>query len=202
MRTLRTTLLAIAAVLILIFVVGLFLPSEAHVERSTTIDAPPDVVYSQISDFTTWPAWSAWFDNDPTMEATFSEKSSGIGASYSWSSENSGAGEMTIMEADPPNSMKTLIDFGEMGISNGSWKLVPAGENSTKVTWGFDSELSGILDRYMGLAMDSFLGPDFEQGLAKLKTLAEEVYAEKIKEEQAAQEAAAAAADSTQTMIE
>jgi len=42
-------------------------------------------------------------------------------------------------------------------------------ENGTLVTWTNEGELAYPLMRYFGLLLDNMLGPDFEQGLARLK---------------------------------
>ena len=34
-------------------------------------------------------------------------------------------------------------------------------------------KLEGMMDRWFGLLMDRFIGPDYDKGLAKLKALAE-----------------------------
>jgi len=36
------------------------------VERSITIDAPPERIYDQIADFRSWPGWSPWEDVEAT----------------------------------------------------------------------------------------------------------------------------------------
>ena len=42
------------------------------------------------------------------------------------------------------------------------------------MTWGYDSTFKGnLLGRYFGAMMDGMLGPDYEKGLAQLKTLIE-----------------------------
>jgi hypothetical protein len=42
------------------------------------------------------------------------------------------------------------------------------------VLWGFDAEHGmNPLARWFGLLFDRMIGPDFEQGLAKLKTVME-----------------------------
>ena len=51
--------------------------------------------------------------------------------------------------------------------------LEPAG-SGTRVTWGFTSNLgSNPVMRWMGLMFDRWIGPDYEQGLANLKKVAE-----------------------------
>ena len=106
------------------------------------------------------------------MKVTYSSNNPvGKGSYYSWMGEKSGEGKLTILEEVPNQSIKTQLDFKGMGTSYGKWKFEETG-NGTKVTWGFDSELSGFT-KWMGLTMDSFLGGQFEEGLAEIKKLAE-----------------------------
>ena len=76
-------------------------PSEFRVSRSSTIAAPPAVVFEQVNDLHKWDAWSPWAKIDPNMKQTFDGPPSGIGASYSWAGAKVGAGKMTITGSEP-----------------------------------------------------------------------------------------------------
>ena len=92
-----------------------------------------------------------------------------------WSSDNPdvGSGSQRIIEYDPPNYAELALDFGTMGRAIASWDLVPS-ETGTTATWGFRSDLKGIPEKWFGLMFDRWIGPDYEKGLAKLKTVAEQ----------------------------
>ncbi len=143
------------------------LDGKYDVNRSVYIDATPEMVYAEVSDFKTWPEWSSWFEKDETMKAEFGDPSQGVGATYSWTSENQGSGDMVILEAEPGKSMKTQINFGGMGSSNGYWMFEPK-DGGTQVTWGFKGEMPFFF-RFMAANMDEGVGPDFEKGLSNLK---------------------------------
>ena len=59
-----------------------------------------------------------------------------------------------------------------MGTAQSSLQLVPV-DGGTRVTWGFKTEAQGVLDRWMSLLFDDWVGADYEKGLARLKALAE-----------------------------
>jgi uncharacterized protein YndB with AHSA1/START domain len=101
------------------------LDGKYDVQRSVYIDATPELVYAEVSDFKTWPEWGPWFAKDSTMQAQFGDQTQGEGATYSWTSENQGSGDMKIVAAEPGNSMETKINFGGMGSSNGYWTFTP-----------------------------------------------------------------------------
>ncbi len=143
------------------------LDGKYDVKRSVFIDATPELVYAEVSDFKTWPEWGPWFAKDSTMQAQFDDQTQGEGASYSWTSENQGSGDMEIVAAEAGKSMETKINFGGMGSSNGYWTFEPK-DGGTEVTWGFRGEMPFFF-RFMAANMDEGVGPDFETGLNNLK---------------------------------
>ncbi len=72
----------------------------------------------------------------------------------------------------PTPDVAVDLDFGAMGKSQSFWDLKPEG-TGTSATWGFKMKLDGMMDRWFGLLMERFIGPDYDKGLAKLKALAE-----------------------------
>ncbi|MGB9142681.1 MAG: SRPBCC family protein, partial [Aestuariivirga sp.] len=92
----------------------------------------------------------------------------------SWASNNPnvGSGSQVITESVPNSRVGVDLDFGAMGKSQAYWDLKPEG-TGTSATWGFKMKLDGMMDRWFGLLMDRFIGPDYEKGLARVKALAE-----------------------------
>ena len=68
MSWLKRILTTSASLLVAIMIIGLILPSQVHVERTITIDARPQKIYSFISDFKKWEQWSPWAKIDPDAE--------------------------------------------------------------------------------------------------------------------------------------
>ena len=163
-------------VLVAIIIVGgsFFLPSQAVVTRSAEIAAPPEKVFAIVGDMRRFNEFSPWAELDPNIEYKYEGAESGIGQKMSWSSDNAnvGSGSQTIVEYQPPNRVASELDFGSMGKALASWDLEPSG-TGTKATWGFQSELGGIAERWFGLMFDRWIGADYEKGLAKLKAAAE-----------------------------
>ncbi|MEM9450406.1 MAG: SRPBCC family protein [Cyanobacteria bacterium P01_E01_bin.6] len=159
---------------------GLVLPSTVHVEREIVINAQPDDVFALISDFNEWDAWSPWAKLDPDADMTI-EGGAGIGQTMSWSSENPqvGSGSQEIVAMDAPNSLKTYLDLGEMGVADASFALIPENDG-TRVVWSLDTDsrervplVKQPISTYFGFFMDAMLGGDYETGLQNLKSLAE-----------------------------
>lgn len=146
------------------------------VERSATIEAPPEQVYARIADFHRWQRWSPWEDLDPDQQRTYSGPDAGTGARYAWSGNRKvGQGRMQITEATEPSRVQIDLVFEK------PWKaqnvtvftIAPAGSGS-HVHWSMTGRKT-VATRVMGVfkSMDAMVGPDFERGLARLKADAE-----------------------------
>lgn len=177
MKALRVVLLILAALLAIYLILCLAGPKRIDVTRTATIDAAPATIFSTISDLKTWKEWSAWLKMDPDATLTFSDKSAGLGASYSWDGEKTGKGTLEIIEAEPNTSMKTKIQFTDWeGHSYGSWKLEPTENGGTEVSWGIagDSDIPFLVrGMMMVMGMEKSIAKDFDTGLANLKTYCE-----------------------------
>lgn len=162
--------------LAVIFVGGAFLlPKETAVARTVTMNAAPEVIFPYIANLRANQSWSPWLDRDPDVQLAFNDVPEGVGAAMSWQSEHPqvGSGNMIIIEAQDPRRLVTALDFGEMGTATAYFNLVAA-EGGTAVTWGFTSDNgNNPMFRWMGLMMDGWVGPDYEQGLNNLKKLVE-----------------------------
>jgi len=147
------------------------------VERTTTINAPVEMIYRQISDFHNWRAWSPWDDLDPDMQRSYSGPDSGVGAGYAWSgNRKAGKGTMKITEVVEPASVQIALEFLKpfKSSSTTTFNLQPQGE-STEVTWTMTGP-NTLMTRIMGIykSMDKMVGPDFERGLSQLKAATEQ----------------------------
>lgn len=146
------------------------------VERSATIDAPPDRVYAQIADFHNWTKWSPWEDVDPQLKRTYSGADSGTGAVYAWSgNRKAGQGRMEITDASEPSRVHIDLVFEKpWKARNYTWFAVEPEGSGSRVTWSMTGKKT-LMTKMMGVfkSMESFLGPDFEKGLARLKAAAE-----------------------------
>lgn len=162
----------LALLLVLVGAVLVFTTDEQfHVERSVVIDAPPEQVHPHVDDFDKWSAWSPFDAADETIEYTYDGARSGVGATRSWTSEQSGAGRQTITRSVPQEGVwMELVLEGEPAEIAFVFEEV---EGGTKVTWRDDFRLEGAM-KLFGLLLDPLvLGPMFEQGLADLKTAVE-----------------------------
>ena len=174
MNIVKKLMVGLVGLIVVLCVVSFVLPSKVHVERSALIHASRCTVYAQLDDFRNFNAWSPWAKRDPKTQYTFTGPSTGKGSKLSWESSHPevGVGNQEITDAKPCESVVTALDFGAEGLATAGFTLTKEG-TSTKVVWYLDSELDGIIARYFGLVFDSMIGPDYEAGLAGLKTITE-----------------------------
>ena len=168
----------ISAVLFgIVFAVGLLLPTEFTVERTTQINATPETIHHYVGDLARWSVWSPWQAEDPSIETELGDRTSGLGAHQSWTSE-SGDGEITFTKVDEQTGIEYDLVFkeGDARLVNlGYIRYRPKGD-STEVIWGMKGDLEEGplgLSGYFAVTMDPMLGGMFERGLAKLKQATE-----------------------------
>jgi carbon monoxide dehydrogenase subunit G len=164
--------LAVAA----IFLLALTKPSSFRVERSTTIAAPPEKIAALIDDFHQWNAWSPWAQLDPNMKTNYSGPTSGVGSVYEWEGNSKvGKGRMEILSVEPAKTT-IKIDFLKPfeGHNTADFMLEPQGA-STRVNWIMNGPMDLFPGKLMSVftTMDKMIGPDFDKGLANLKSVAE-----------------------------
>ena len=174
MRIVKWIVGSLVGLILLLVVVGFFVPSAFVVTRSADIVAPPERIYALVADPRSWPQWSAWNKRDPQMQIDYSGPPSGAGAKWAWKSKSQGDGVMTFTAADPGRRVAYdlfLPDFGTT--SAGDFRFEPQGA-STHVTWAMNGDMGkNPVYHWMALAMDSMIGKDFVEGLAGLKAIAE-----------------------------
>ena len=164
--------------LLLILVIGFSIyvavqPNSFEVTRTKTIKAPSAVIYNNVIDFKNWEAWVAWVENDPSTIITLSEKTKGIGGSYSWKDKD-GIGTMKTLETVSNTSIGQELQFDDFHPSKVNWTFTPNEDNSTNVTWNISGEGLPFIFKAFNVVMGSMekqIGPNFERGLEKLDSI-------------------------------
>jgi len=152
-------------------------PDTLHVQRATSINAPPEKIFPLIADFHRWGSWSPYEKLDPTMKRTYTGAVNGKGAVYEWEGQGkAGAGRMEITDTSPASKVTIKLDFIKPfeGHNVAEFTLATSG-GSTNLTWAMHGP-SPYIAKVMSvfLNMDNMIGKDFETGLANLKTIAEQ----------------------------
>lgn len=157
-----------------ILIAGLLLPYAAHVERRVVIRATPDAIYPYLVDFRKYNQWQPWAKMDPDMRFEYTGDEQGVGARMTWYGGNTASsGSQLIINTNAPEKVVALLEFGEGRQATSTFTLTPDGD-STTVTWAYDAEFGyNIIDRYLGLLLDGWIGEDYERGLRDLQILIE-----------------------------
>jgi uncharacterized protein YndB with AHSA1/START domain len=173
----KKILLVIVVLIAVLAVVIQLQPSSFSVTRTTAIGAPAEKVFELVNDFHNWEKWSPWATLDRAAKSTFSGSPSGNGAIYAWAGNKEvGEGKMTIIASAPFTHIDIELEFIKPFPSTARNDFNFSSEdNGTKVTWTMSGEnnfLSKAFCLFMG-CMDRMIGPDFEKGLALMKSAAE-----------------------------
>ncbi len=170
-------------IILLVLVLGvagfiMSLNGEGKLERSTIINAPVEKVFMVVNNFAYAKDWSPWFQIDPNTVYVYSENTAGLGANYTWESENDqvGTGRQEIIESVENELVNTRMAFGGMvGEYTAAFILKPV-EGGTEVIWTLVSKASngGAQEKFfVDYISDKVIGSTYEEGLEKLKSFIE-----------------------------
>lgn len=153
---------ALIIVFIIAVIVGVFLPSHAHIERSLDISHNPRQIYDVLNNFRRFPDYAGGElqAQDPRVKFSFSGPAYGPGATIHWTGGDGKVGNGTLV-----NKAGT-IDLA--GNSTLTWDLTnqwrgknkvftlyvnPShGQRVSSVTWGYDVDYGwNLIDRYSQL---------------------------------------------------
>lgn len=156
---------------ILLAIGGLFLPSHYSVSRSLVIPDDSAVIHSYVGNLEEWDEWMPWIKADPSIVMTPGEIEEGVGSGMSWTSRNSGSGNLVITDSADDVGLEYDIEI-EGNKAKGSilYETVDAG---TRVTWSMrgNVEKPPVVAPYIALSMDFTMGSMFDQGLRDLRDL-------------------------------
>ncbi|SHH93029.1 Polyketide cyclase / dehydrase and lipid transport [Chryseolinea serpens] len=169
----KKILIVVGILVVLIIIVGFMQPHTTTLSRQKLIKGQPEEVFAEVNDLRQWPAWSWWMKNDPTMKITFGEPTTGLNASYAWTSDD-GNGSLSIIESDPGKSLKTAIHFTDFGTAYGTYTFAPAGD-STRVTmeFSFENGMNPLIRLMSAFMIKPEVDAAFEYELSTLKTIIE-----------------------------
>jgi uncharacterized protein YndB with AHSA1/START domain len=176
MRFLKRLAIGLVLLVAAFLVVVWLQPDDYRLTRQTVIAAPAAAIFPHVNDLRQWEDWSPWAKLDPAAKVTFSGPQSGAGASFQWDGNDKvGAGTMTITESKPDERIATRTDFTRpfAGTSEADFIFSEQGGQTT-VIWSMFGKQTFIGKAVcLVMNMERTVGPDFEKGLAALKTVSE-----------------------------
>jgi hypothetical protein len=178
MQIVKKVFIALAAIVVLLLVVALFVKKDYAVERNVVVNRPVESVFNYIKYLKNMDNYSVWAQRDPNMKKTFSGEDGTVGAISTWDSENPdvGKGEQEITNIVANQRMDFELRFKEpFEATDQAYFIVQAiNDSTTNVKWGF----TGSMDYPMNLLlltmdMEKMVGGDLQTGLDNLKKLLE-----------------------------
>ena len=172
----KTILIVLALIVVAFVVVVARQPAEFRILRTTSIKAPPAIVFAQVNDLHKWQAWSPWAKLDPMAKNSFEGPGAGTGAIFGWVGNNQvGEGRMTITESQPDTRVCFKLDFLKpfKATHTAEFSFKPVGDQ-TLVNWSM-SGTNNFMFKAVRLFMncDKMVGDQFEKGLVDLKAISE-----------------------------
>jgi uncharacterized membrane protein len=176
-RVVQIVVLSIVATLLVLGVMGVLLPTHYHVQRAILINAPATAVHPWVEDLRRWPTWANWNRVDPTLTATYSNVTQGVGARETWRSERSGSGTREITRSDPHTGIEFSTELGDGIPCKGSVRYSESA-GTTTVTWTDEGQLPGLVGGFSKGAFEDTLGEHMAEGLKRLKQAVEKYHAQ------------------------
>jgi len=175
MRILKTIIYIILALVAIFLLLALIAPKESTVTRTVTIDAPPSLVYDNVNSLQDMSNWSPWTEADPDAEGKYTGEEGAVGSEFYWNGNDEiGEGTQTITAIDEGKSIDCHLNFVRPwpGDADAGVVVNPNDNGGSDVTWNFSSTTPfpmNVSNLFMDI--DDMLGPMYEKGLSKLKTL-------------------------------
>ena len=175
MKTFKKIVIWILGIVLVLVIIGFFLPKTYKVERSVYIKAKPELIYDLTSNFNKWKLWIPWTRAiDSTAVFSLEGKEGQLGSVWKWEGKVLGNGQMTATEFVPAQLFAYDLAFDKGKYKSKGRITIETAADSCKVSWIDEGDLGyNPVNRYFGLMMDKMMGPDFEKGMKKLKTVCE-----------------------------
>lgn len=144
------------------------------VSRSILVDASASAVFDHIADFGTWTRWSPWLPIDPAAEVTVSDPPAAVGSRYAWKGEIVGQGSMEhqTLDAERGHIESKLVFVKPFRSESRVLFEIHRDGDQAHVTWVMEGKLPWFLF-WMKSNLETFVGMDYERGLAMLKEFIE-----------------------------
>lgn len=185
MKILKYILIVLGILVLLWVILNSVGPKEVDMERSTTIDASKEVVWSKIRSLEAMGEWGPWMEMDPNAEADIEGPEGEVGSKGWWKGEKIGEGSQTISEVVPYESMSVDMEFmmgDEPMPADAKIAMAEAENDMIEVVWSYHMHMPWMM-RGMGMFMgDGAAGEAYVRGLSNLKELCENTVEEVVEE--------------------
>ncbi len=166
----------ILGVISLLLIAGLLISKDIKATREIVINKPAGEVFNYIKFLKNQQNYSKWATLDLNMKNEYHGTDGTPGFVNSWEGNKKvGKGEQEIL-AISDGRLDTELRFEKpfKSIAKAKMTTDAVGDNTTKVTWGFESKMNypiNIMKLFMN--MEKMTGNDFSTGLQNLKSILE-----------------------------
>ncbi len=172
-----TTLIIIASLIALLFIISLLMGKEMRVENTITINKTQKDVFEYLKLTKNQDYFSTWNMADPTMKKDYKGTDGTVGFIYKWESltnKNVGSGEQETKKIEEGKSIEYELRFFKpmKNVANSKFEISPLGNNETSVKWVFYGPTKFPMTLLKSV-FQNMLGKDMQKGLANLKTVLE-----------------------------
>jgi len=174
MNVLLTVLAIVAAIVVLLLAIALFIKKEYTVTREIIIAQPKQKVFDYIKYLRNQDNFSKWATMDPDMKKEYRGTDGTAGFVSAWDSEmkNVGKGEQEIVKVTDGERVDFSIHFIKPfeGIASAYMATQHEKDNQTRVTWSFNSAMKYPMNlMLLFMNMEKMIGNDLQVGLTNLK---------------------------------
>lgn len=172
---------ALIMVFVLAVIVGLFLPSHAHIERSIEISHNPQHIYDVLNNFRRFPDYAGGELQalDPKVQFAQSGPAYGKGATFSWTGNDVvGNGQLVNESGNIDIAGNSTVTWGITNDWHGKNKTFTLqveprqGQRVSTVTWGYDVDYGwNLIDRYSSLWIHGAPATMIQYGLDALQNM-------------------------------
>jgi hypothetical protein len=178
MKILKKILIVVVIIIAIPLIIALFTKKEYAVEREVVINKPKQDVFNYVKLLKNQDSYSKWAMMDPNMKKEYKGTDGTVGFVSSWDSEQKdvGKGEQEIKNIVDGERLDFELRFKKPFEATDNAYMITenAGENQTKVKWGFNGKMPYPMNfMLLCMNMDNMLGKDLETGLTNLKNVLE-----------------------------
>jgi hypothetical protein len=174
MKIILWIIVALAGVVLLLLIVGLFTKKDYTIGRDIIINKPKAVVFDYLRYLKNQNKFNVWARMDPAMKTTFTGTDGAQGFISAWESDNKnvGMGEQEILKIVDGERIDYEIRFLKPFKST-SWAYITTtslNDNQTRVYWEFNGNMKYPTNLMMFfMNMEKMIGNDLSKGLDNLK---------------------------------
>ncbi|MGN6534073.1 MAG: SRPBCC family protein [Ginsengibacter sp.] len=159
-------------VFIVIFLIGLLLPSRVTILKYVEINAPAEKVMNQVVNFEEWENWYPAF-KDENIAVTKKPPAKGVLSSVALKDKHRKSVNLNLLDTTG-HIIDIRLKSSSSSQVNYQFVLVPKVNNQTQLTWNVNINLGWMpWKKIQGIFMDKFSGQQYQVALDNLKKAAE-----------------------------